>query len=281
VVIDQVNTFPFFTTLWSEVPVFMLIHQLAREVWWYESRFPVSAIGYLLEPLFLRCYRNANVFTVSESTKRDLRNLGFKGRVVVVPEGLETINSATRPKPLTPTFLYVGRLAPSKRVSHVIEAFASFTRTVGTAHLSIVGTGPSKYVARLRRLAVRLHVEDSVRFAGWVPAKEKHELMAASHMLLVTSVREGWGLVVLEANACGTPAVVYDVPGLRDAVHNGDTGLVVRASPDELATGMERLWTDRETYMHMASRSLDWSHGFSFDTTARIVERELAQVLAS
>jgi glycosyltransferase involved in cell wall biosynthesis len=120
-----------------------------------------------------------------------------------------------------------------------------------------------------------------VRFAGWVPAKEKHELMAGSHMLLVTSVREGWGLVVLEANACGTPAVVYDVPGLRDAVHNGDTGLVVRASPDELATGMERLWTDRETYMHMASRSLDWSHGFSFDTTARIVERELAQVLAS
>ena len=78
-VIDEVNTVPFFTPLWAEIPRFMFIHQLAREVWWYESRFPVSGIGYLAEPLYLRLYRRSPVLTVSPSTREDLRSLGFVG----------------------------------------------------------------------------------------------------------------------------------------------------------------------------------------------------------
>ena len=62
-VIDEVNTVPFFTPLWADVPVFMLIYQLAREVWWYESHFPISLFGFVLEPFYLRLYKRIPVFT--------------------------------------------------------------------------------------------------------------------------------------------------------------------------------------------------------------------------
>src|SRR5438309_1221353 len=81
IVIDEVNTIPFFTPLWADVPVVMLIFQLAREVWWYESGFPVNALGFLAEAHYLRAYRNVPVITVSASTKGDLRSLGFRGEI--------------------------------------------------------------------------------------------------------------------------------------------------------------------------------------------------------
>jgi hypothetical protein len=86
VVVDEVNTIPFFTPLWSDVPAVMFIHQLAREVWWYESPFPLNALGYIAEPLYLRLYRRFPVVTVSDSTRRDLVSLGFSETITVKTE---------------------------------------------------------------------------------------------------------------------------------------------------------------------------------------------------
>jgi glycosyltransferase involved in cell wall biosynthesis len=104
--------------------------------------------------------------------------------------------------------------------------------------------------------------------------------MARAHALLMTSAREGWGLVVTEANACGTPAIVYDVPGLRDAVINEETGLVVSPDPERLADGMRRLWLDRTLYRSVTNRARDWSRDFSFDKAAEIVRGEIARRVA-
>src|SRR5439155_23797050 len=110
VVVDQVNTMPFFAQRWAHVPVVMFIHQLAREVWWYESKFPVNAVGYLAEPRYLSTYKAVPVITVSESTKADLVRLGLHGPITVIPQGLEAVGSVRALPSDTPSFVYVGRI---------------------------------------------------------------------------------------------------------------------------------------------------------------------------
>ena len=94
----------------------------------------------------------------------------------------------------------------------------------------------------------------------------------------MTSVREGWGLVVTEANACGTPAVVYDVPGLRDSVRNEETGLVVAARPRDMSTALTRLTTDAALYELLAAEGKRWSQTFSFEKAAEMVGHAIARV---
>jgi glycosyltransferase involved in cell wall biosynthesis len=278
-VIDEINTMPFFTPLWADIPTLTLIFQTAKEVWWYESRFPISAAGFLAERLYLLLYRNSNVVTISRSTKADLQHLGFRGNIRVLPIGIEP-TSWSGPKSLSPSYVYVGRLAPSKRVDHVIRAFASFRRTVGTGRLHIVGIGRARYTVSLRRLVDRLHLEESVVFEGQVSKQEKHRLMGQAQALLMCSVREGWGLVVTEANACGTPAVVYNVPGLRDSVRNEQTGLIVVPRPEALAHSMVRLLRDAALYQRLSLEAKRWSATFTCERTAAAVFDALGEVIA-
>ncbi len=280
VVIDEVNVVPFFTPLWCKLPVFMLIHQLAREIWWYEASAPLNVFGFLVEPLYLRFYRNVNVLTVSTSTRDDLHRMGFKGVVTLVPEGVETIQHVSAEKPVTPSFLYVGRLVPSKRIEHILLAMARFREATGTGSLWLVGGGSPRYERSILRLARRLGLEDAITFCGRMSASDKHQLMARSHALLMTSVREGWGLVVTEANACGTPAIVYDVPGLRDSVRHESTGLVVKPRPEFLAEAMIRLTRDQRFYSVLVAGAQKWSSRFTFDETARLVDQTLLADLA-
>lgn len=278
-VIDEVNTIPFLTPLWADIPTYMLIFQLAREVWWYESRFPLSAIGYALEPLYLRAYRDVPVFTISDSTVRDLRRLGYRGPISVIPVGIEPVSPRANHKTSVPTFVYVGRLAPSKRIDDLIRALATFREATGEGRLQLVGDGDLAYRRRLLTLATKLGVESCVEFCGRLSAEAKHSLMAESHALVMASAREGWGLVVTEANACGTPAVVYDVSGLRDSVRNGETGLVVAPTPNRLADGMLQLWKDRELYRRISEEAERWSHTFSFDVAAQLLREGLTACL--
>lgn len=280
-VIDEVNTMPFFTPFWAGIPTFMMIFQLAREVWWYESAFPISAAGYVIEPIYLLAYRQTPVLTISRSTEQDLRSLGFKGPITVMPIGIEKVALTSRPKADTSTFLYVGRLAPSKRIGHMVQALAQFRKATGTGTLWLVGRGSEGYTQSLAKLARRLNVQDSVVFFGRVSSQEKYRLMAEAHALLMTSVREGWGLVVTEANACGTPAIVYDVPGLRDSVRNGLTGLVVVPRPDRLAEAMIRITSDPGLYATLSDEGRRWSNTFSFDEAARLVGKALAETAAA
>ncbi len=267
-VIDEVNTIPFFTPIWADVPHLLLIFQLAREVWWHESVFPLNAVGYAAEPLYLRTYRRTPALTISASTEADLRRLGFVGPIKVLPMGLEPMVVPAVPKADKTTFLYVGRMAPSKRVDEIITAFARYQAQGRAANLWLIGDGPSDYVAALRRQAGRFGLEGAVQILGRVSTDVKHDRMARAHVLLMASVREGWGLSIVEANACGTPAVVYDVSGLRDAVRNGETGFVVAPTPEGLADGMERITADPDLYNRLALAAKLWSSTFSFDTAA-------------
>ncbi len=281
VVIDEVNTMPFFTPVWASIPTVMLIFQLAREVWWYESPLPISALGYSAEPLYLRSYQRTPVITISTSTERDLRKLGFTGPITIIPIGTEEAPPSHYSKAPTPTFLYVGRLAPSKRIGHMVQALAQFRQVTGTGRLWLAGTGSERYKRSLLALARRLRVDESVTFCGRVSQHEKQRLMAEAHALLMTSVREGWGLVVTEANACGTPAIAYDVAGLRDSVRNESTGLVVPPEPSQLSKAMIRLISDPALYSRLSEAAGLWSKTFSFQEAAHLFEQALDATVAA
>jgi glycosyltransferase involved in cell wall biosynthesis len=279
VVIDEINTMPFFTPFWAGIPIVSLIFQLAREVWWYESKFPLNALGFLLEPWYLRAYRHVPSVTISNSTKCDLERLGFTYGITVIPIGIEQVRIDAIAKSAIPSFLYVGRLAPSKRIRDIIEAFGIFHRGAGSGRLVLIGEGDPRYTKELQRLIEIEALEGSVELLGRVSAGEKQRRMMEAHVLLVASVREGWGLVVTEANACGTPAIVYDVPGLRDAVRHGETGIIVEPKPRKMAEAMFLLWTDIERYRRLSAAALTWSQQFSPDTAAEAFRAALVRVL--
>src|SRR5207253_2516798 len=164
-------------------------------------------------------------------TERDLRELGFGADISIIPICVESHLSLITRKEPGRTFLYVGRLAPSKRVDHIIRAFARFRGTTHDGTLWLVGSGSKPYYRSLKRLAQRLDVQGDVVFWGRTTDADKNRLLAEANVLLITSVREGWGLVVTEANSFGTPAIGYDVPGLRDSIRNLETGVLVKPTP--------------------------------------------------
>jgi glycosyltransferase involved in cell wall biosynthesis len=275
-VIDEVNTIPFFTPLWARIPSLLLIYQLAREVWWHESIFPLNAVGYAVEPSYLRLYRRTPSLTISASTESDLRHLGFTAPITVLPIGLEPMVAPAVPKERVPTFIYVGRMAPSKRVHDIVEAFGLF----GRGRLWLVGDGDDGYLRTLRHRVSALGLDSSVDFLGRLPTDDKHERMARAHVLLMASVREGWGLSIAEANACGTPAVVYDVPGLRDAVRDGETGFVVPPGPRQMANAMTKLVSDDALYARFVNAGRRWSATFSFDSAAAAMRSAIEDAMS-
>lgn len=225
IVIDQINTIPFFTPLYVKERRIAVFYQLAAEYWFYETPPIIAHIGHFLEPIYLSLYKNTQTITISPSSKQDLDKLGFKD-VTVVYVGLD-VKPLKKPKKKQPLIVYVGRVTRAKRVDHVVKAFAHLVKKLPNYRLAIIGTGPEGYQKQLKTLTQRLDVEEKIDFLGRVNAKERNTIVARAKALVNPSIREGWGLVVLEANAMGTPAVVYDVPGLRDSVKNGENGIVI------------------------------------------------------
>ena len=266
-VVDEVNTLPFFTVKYAREPVVALIHQLAREYWLLELKPPISWIGYILEPKYLSLYKHTPTITVSESTKRDLEKLGFE-RIYVVPEGLNMKPLGKTPeKNGDPAVIFLGRLKKTKQPDHAIKAFKLVAEKISDAKLLIVGDGPLK--SKLHRLVKRLKLEGRVTIYGRVDEERKIELLREAQALIFPAVREGWGLVVLEANACGTPAVGYDVPGLRDSIRHGETGILVPPGDVKALTeALTHLLTDDGLREKLSKNALEWSRQFSWDKTA-------------
>ncbi|MGB8197098.1 MAG: glycosyltransferase family 4 protein, partial [Acidimicrobiales bacterium] len=186
---------------------------------------------YVLEPIWLRGYRDVVTVTLSDSSKKSLESYGLT-RVVVVPVGFRSSGERPNvPRESSPTVIFVGRLSANKRPEDAIQAFALLRETMPTAVLWVVGSGPMED-------ELRLSASDGVQFLGKISEREKIERLSRAHVLILTSVREGWGLVVTEAAAVGTPAVAYDVAGLTDSVR-ASNGVLTAPDPEHLCAALQ------------------------------------------
>lgn len=270
IVIDEVNTAPFFAKFYARgVRRFVLIHQLAREIWHFELPKPLSYIGYAAEPLYIRALNNQKVITVSESTKNDLVTYGHKPHdISIISEGIQIqpIKSLAAIKKYSqPTVLVFGAMRAMKRTIESIQAFEYARDENPTLQLKLAGGNGGTYGSQVMDYIKHSRHASAIKYLGRVSDEQKIELMQKSHAILVSSVREGWGLIVTEANSQGTPAVVYDVPGLRDSVKNGETGIVTAPNPKAMADGITTLLRDSKKYAKLQKAGYEWSKAITFD----------------
>jgi len=279
VVLEQVNTLPYFAPLWSRAPTVLWVNQLAREVWWYEAPRGIAAAGYLAEPVYLQAYRRTPVLTISNSTRDDLRRLGLRGDIRVMPMAVDTpAVDELGPRTLEGRLVAVGRLTPSKRYDHAIRALGLLREAYPSATLTIAGEGRDR--ERLEQLALERGLAEAVRLPGSVSHEEKAALLTAADILVGCSVREGWGLTVTEAARRGTPSVGYDIPGFRDSIEDGRTGLLTPPDPAALARALRRLLDDPG--LHERLRTVAWrrSLDLDWDATAEFCEGALSTACA-
>ena len=268
VVIDEINTIPFNTLRFVNrgERIYVLIHQLAREFWYYEMPFPISYIGNkILEDRWLRRYAGVSTITVSNSTKTDLEELGFKN-IHIVHEGydFEPLKDLAQKEEI-PTMIYVGRFKKAKLPDHALEAFRLAREKIPDLRLWMVGDG------YLRSKLEEKKVEGVV-FFGRLSLAEKSDLVSRANLLLVPGVREGWGLVVTEANAMGTPALGYRIPGLQDSIREGKTGWLCDPNPIALSKSIVEIFGDKEKIIQMSRAALDDARLFNWDRGAKEFE---------
>jgi len=248
-VIDQHHGIPWFAPWWSKTNCVAYIHEVLGPIWDAFYSWPVSAFGRWQERWTHWLYRNVPFWTPSESTKKALHANGVRN-VTVFHNGtdatpLPTLENKPLNQPLR--LIVVCRLAPNKRVDHAIEITRILLQRGFPVHLTIVGSGES--ATQLRQGANRPELAAHITFTGQLSEEQKNAALRAAHLLLHTSVREGWGLNVIEANAMGTPAVVYPVGGLVDSTLHNETGIVSPAeTPQSLAECLVQLIKSPEEY---------------------------------
>ncbi len=275
VVVDCENGIPFFTPLYVRKPKFLVVYHVHQGVYlkhlqlrWYLKSFAV--IAKLMEGVVMPwLYRNEQVVTISESSKKDIVSLGrFKPEQIEFAYcGVNLKDYYRGAKTKYPSFVYVGRHQAYKNVDVGIKAFSQVVKKFPDARLEIAGEGEK--TRDLMKLVKNLRVEKSVKFWGKVSEKVKVKLLSSSWVLLQPSSIEGWSLVVLEANACGTPTIAAKVHGLCDSVVDGKTGwLVALKDVDAWAKTMEVAITHESLRSRMGSNAYVFVQQFTWDKAA-------------
>jgi glycosyltransferase involved in cell wall biosynthesis len=283
VVIEDVNKLPLFLAGLSPAPFCVIVPHLFGTTAFQEAPWPMAAMVWLAERPIPRCYRRAGFHAISESTRDDLVARGVPAsRIEVIHPGVDL--SVFRPDPgldrtPEPSFLYVGRLKRYKGIDVAIQALAIARRTRPGLTLSIAGSGDAR--PGLEALARELGVADAVQFLGFISHEEKLRLFRSSWANLFPSTKEGWGITVIEAAACGTPSIASDSPGLRDSVRNGETGhLVPHGDAAALAARMLE-YADNPSLVSDLGRQA-WHHAeqLTWDAAADATEAHLAAIVA-
>jgi glycosyltransferase involved in cell wall biosynthesis len=241
VVIDVENGVPYFAPLWRRRPKLCLVHHVHTDQW--ATRFPnavAAALQWLESRVMPRVYRRCRFVAVSESTSIALQAIGVKAeQICVIEHGTPAPLPGTQPKAASPTFLCLSRLVPHKRVDVVLEAWRSVVNQL-PGRLLIAGDGPE--LEAIRRQARDIA---GVEVVGRVSEEEKYRLLREAWALVCASHHEGWGMTILEAASVGTPSLAIAAPGVRDAVIDGVTGVLVPGQPDgHLPAALAHAWVE-------------------------------------
>lgn len=285
-VVDEFHGIPFFTPFYVKARKLAFIHEVAKEVWklnpwsWPFNIIPAK-IGFILEPIIFRFYRNILFMTVSESTKKDLITFGVSGKnVTVVHNGFNALIKKNYPKEKKKTLIFLGALTKDKGIEKALMIFSILGRKEDF-QFWVVGKSDPKYLQNLKKLSEKLKIDKEIKFWGFLTEEKKFELLERAHILINTSIREGWGLVVIEAASVGTPTIAFDVPGLRDSIIDNKTGFLCKGfNEDVLTDKIVTLLDDKKRYNRIRLGAMTWSKKFSWgeasNKSAELINRILS-----
>ena len=272
-VVEDINKAPCFAPWWTRAPVAAIVPHLFGATAFQEAPPPIALYVVLLERLIPLAFARSRFLVISESTRDDLVQRGIsRSRIEVVHCGLDHELYRTDPrvaKTPEPTIVFVGRLRRYKGLDRVIRAMPGVRARVPNARLIVLGDGP--FGDTLQRMAMRLGLAEAVEFRGFVPPALKVRALQEAWVHVQPSPKEGWGLTVIEAGACGTAVVAADSPGLRDSVRDGVTGLLFPAHDEaRLAAVLARVLSDGALRDRLASAGIEWAGRFRWpDSQAR------------
>ena len=231
VVIDVQNGVPFWSPLVYRRPVVALVHHVHREQWFSFFPRPVADFGWFLESRIAPfVYRKATYVTVSQSSRRELETVRVPAeRVSVIYSGNEAPPRILANEPTLDRgyeIVALGRLVPHKRVELAIDAVAALRQRFPEISLTVIGGGD--WMGRLVAHAAERGVADRVKFAGFVDDETKHKSLEQAAVMAMPSMKEGWGLTIVEAGYHGVPAVAFRYAGgTQESILEGETGLLV------------------------------------------------------
>jgi glycosyltransferase involved in cell wall biosynthesis len=263
-----------------DCPLVVTVHSSLRHT--VRGRSARAAILRLLGgPMERRAIAAADaVIVLTPSAARRVRADGVPAdRVHVIPSGFDpALFTVSPPDPFPdlphPRIAYVGRLAPQKGVAVLLEAFA---RCRVTASLLIVGDGPQRSLLERRARALR----GEVRFAGFVPHVDVPAVLRHADVLVLPSVYEELGSVLVEAMAVGLPVIAGRVGGVPDLIRDGRNGLLVPpGDPAAFAGAIDRVLADPDLAGRLGVGARQTARGYAWPALAQRIAGVYRQVLS-
>jgi glycosyltransferase involved in cell wall biosynthesis len=268
---------PFLSPAWNRGPGVVFLHHVHAEMWNMTLGPTLGPVGDLLERKFAPpLYRRSAVATLSESSKAELIDeLGFPAdRVTVVHPGIDPHFSPGGQRSERPLAVAVGRLAPVKRYDALVRAAHVARRQVPDLRLHIVGDGFER--PRIEAVIDELDADGWVTLRGRLTDGELVDLYRQAWVVTSASAREGWGMTLTEAAACGTPAVATRIAGHEDAVVDGVSGLLAGREPAELGAALARVLGDGELRSRLSQGALERATQLTWSNTATQLMRVVA-----
>lgn len=282
IIIEDLNKIPFFLPCFTKRPTLALLHHLFGTAVFRETNPIFASYVYLTERLIPAVYRRCFFEVVSESSRDELIRMGLPSdQITVIHNGIDTqlyepVDVLDQKE--AALIVYMGRLKRYKNVDHLIQAMIAVRDAVPDARLCIIGTGDQREA--LEAMCQTMNLTDAVSFTGFISDQDKVDILRKATVAAFPSDKEGWGLTVIEANACYTPVVATDVPGLRDAVVDGETGILVPLGDQEaLARELIHLIQDHPERERLARNGAKRAMQFTWDTTAEKTLKVIEKVV--
>ncbi len=263
------NGMPFLSPLWSRCPRIVFLHHVHAEMWKMVLPRGMAEVGHLIEHrLAPPLYRKSQVVTLSSSSKAEIveRLRLPAANVTVCPPGVEPHFSPGTVRSDVPLVIAVGRLVPVKRFDLLIEGLVRLKPHVPDLQAVIAGEGYDRPM--LEALIERSHAGSWISLPGYVDDQQLLDLYRRAWVVASSSLREGWGMTVTEAGACGTPSVVSRISGHKDAVVDGQSG-VLFDDVDGMVESLHEVLGDDVLRKRLAVGAQEFASQFSWENTAR------------
>jgi glycosyltransferase involved in cell wall biosynthesis len=270
------NGMPFLSPLWYRGPRIVFLHHVHAEMWGMVLPPTLARLGDMAERRIAPCfYRQSRVVTLSDSSRQEIVDLlGFRPeRITVAPPGVDARYTPGGHRSATPLVVAVGRLVPVKRFDVLLRSLAKLKVHHPALQAVIIGEGYER--PALEALRKELGATDWISLPGRVDDAELVSWYRRAWVVASSSQREGWGMTLTEAAACGTPAVATAIAGHSDAVLDGESGFLVDDLED-LSDAIGRVLGDEVLRSRLSKGALARARWFTWDATARRALEALA-----
>lgn len=273
VIIDVENGIPFFTPLFVSCPKIAVLYHIHKEIFFRELPFYIAWLPYFLETVAMPIlYRKTKFITISDSSRTEMVRYGFReDNIRVIYPGVDSEKyrpTTSSYRPSTFNIVFLGRLKKYKGIDVLVKAMKLVVKEIPEVRLIVVGRGDRG--EELKNLVRTLHLENNIEFYGFVSENKKIEILQMANVAICPSFKEGWGITVIEANACGVPVIASDVSGLRDSVVNRKTGFLTPYGDSEgIAKKIILLSKNRKLSDELSKNAIEWSRRFSWDESSK------------